>query len=129
MIGLPHETLDGMYKTVELNAKVRPDYAWCSLYQPYPNTQLGDYCKTNNLFSGQLDTIKELFSEDTVLDMPEDMKNKIIRLQRLFSLAVEFPLVRKSLPLLIKHGNIDRLTKLRDAWKRHCYAKRIFKWS
>ena len=43
MIGLPGETLEQALKTVDLNARIKTDYPWCSIYQPYPETELGTY--------------------------------------------------------------------------------------
>ena len=40
MIGLPDETLDMSFKTVELNARCKPSYSNVSIYMPYPGTEL-----------------------------------------------------------------------------------------
>ncbi len=40
MVGAPGETLDMALQTLALNRKLRPDYAWCALLQPYPGTRV-----------------------------------------------------------------------------------------
>jgi radical SAM superfamily enzyme YgiQ (UPF0313 family) len=40
MIGIPHETKDEMFATVDFAKKLRPDYAQFSICTPYPKTEL-----------------------------------------------------------------------------------------
>lgn len=49
MLGLPGETMEDAFKTVELNIVIKTDYPWCSLFYPYPGTELGSYVAQNNL--------------------------------------------------------------------------------
>lgn len=51
MVAIPDETLDMAFETVKLNIKCKPDYAWCSIFQPYPKTNIWDYCKDKKLFN------------------------------------------------------------------------------
>jgi len=100
MIGLPRETIDGALKTLDFNIKLKPTVSWVSLYQPYPGTVLGELCKRSGLFKGDSSKFKEDFFEDTVL--PLNKKGEFINLQRLFSLAVDFPILKYIIKLLIK---------------------------
>lgn len=127
MIGIPTETWGNVKETINLNQKVNPNYAWVSLYQPYPYTALGDYSKNNGLFDGNIDIINEQFSEDTVLNMPEFDKRRLINLQRLFGIVVSFPVLNIILPLLLRVKNNVFYTKIRNNWKKYCYEKKIFK--
>lgn len=43
MVGLPEESLEDMYATIEINQKLNTPYPWCSIIQPYPGTDLADY--------------------------------------------------------------------------------------
>lgn len=126
MIGLPNETFDNVLETLDLNIKVKPDYGWVSLYQPYPKTPLGEYCRINGLFDGNNDLIKTNFTEDTVLKMPEEYRNRLLNLQRLFGIIVAFPVLRNFLWILLKPKGKKFYTSLRQMWKKHCYWKRLF---
>ena len=126
MIGIPDETWDNVKETINLNIKVKSDYAWVSLYQPYPFTVLGEYCKKNNLFDGNIDIINEQFSEDTVLKMSAQDKRRLINLQRLFGVIVSIPWLRLFLPIILNVKNNKVYTKIRDTWKKYCYENKIF---
>ena len=123
MIGLPYETFKEMVETVELNVKVKPDYAWVSIYQPYPNTVLGEFCKRVGLFNGSLDGVQEKFSEGTVLNMPLKDKNRLVNLQRLFALVVKFKFLIVILDCLLNLPFEKFYTFLREEWKRYSYKK------
>lgn len=127
MIGLPNETFEQMMETLNMNIKVRPSYAWVSIYQPFPNTQLGEYCRSNNLLVGDIDDIKTLFTEDTILKFSPKEKQRLLNLQRLFSVIVEFPVLRLLISFLLSRNWTKFYTKLRDIWKKHCYWNRLFK--
>ncbi len=126
MIGIPSETWGNVVETLDLNIAVKPDYAWVSLYQPYPFTVLGEYSKKHNLFDGNIDIINEQFSEDTVLNMPQRDKRRLINLQRLFGIIVSFPWLRAFLPIILNVRNNKIYTKIRDYWKKYCYEQKIF---
>lgn len=126
MIGLPNETFKNVLETLDLNIVVKPDYAWVSLYQPYPKTSLGDYCIEKGLFDGNLDAIKENFTDETAMKMPKEYKNQLINMQRLFSLIVEFPFMRHFLWILLMPNNKSLYSMIRDRWKKYCYWKRLF---
>lgn len=123
MIGLPNEQYYQVMRTLKLNIKVRPNYAWVSLFQPYPNTQLGDYCLRQGLFDGNADLIQSNFTDDTVIKMSEEKKNRLVNLQRLFGVIVAFPILYHILPWLLKLNLLKFYTKLRDNWKKTCYRK------
>lgn len=40
LFGLPGETLEQAMATWRMNRRLRPSFAWCSIYQPYPGTEL-----------------------------------------------------------------------------------------
>ena len=45
MIGVPHETDETIWETIELNRRLRPHWIHLSVFIPYPGTPLFDYCK------------------------------------------------------------------------------------
>jgi len=40
MIGIPHETKEEMFATVDFTKKLKPDYAQFPICTPYPKTEL-----------------------------------------------------------------------------------------
>nr|QBM01211.1 hypothetical protein [uncultured archaeon] len=91
IIGLPEGSLDKDFETLELNIKCRPDYAWVSIFQPYPKTILGEYCREKGFYIGDFDDLDSNFFDSSKLNLPEKYKNQIANLQKLFALAVEHP--------------------------------------
>jgi len=49
MLGIPTETFAEMWKTFVMVKKINPEYLSPSLFTPYPETGLYDYCKEHNL--------------------------------------------------------------------------------
>ncbi|MFO0761436.1 MAG: radical SAM protein [Byssovorax sp.] len=49
IIGLPTETKAQIDKTIALNRKVKPDSIQCSIFTPYPGTDLHRYAREHNL--------------------------------------------------------------------------------
>ena len=95
MVGLPGETLKQAIETLDLNISASPTLPWCSVYQPYPRTKLGEISG----FTGA-----EGFSGDFFTSSPLKTKyrKQFDRLQKLFALAVHYKFIRKILPILIR---------------------------
>jgi len=49
MLGIPSETYSEMWQTVRMIRKINPEYYSPSLFTPYPQTGLYDYCQERNL--------------------------------------------------------------------------------
>lgn len=94
IIGLPGGSLEKDLRTLDMNIAGKPDYAWVSIYQPYPGTRLGDYCKEQGYYDGDIDTIGPNFFDKSRITIED--KHKIERLQKLFAIAVEHPYLRRS---------------------------------
>lgn len=89
IIGLPFTTLENDFETLELNIQCSPTYAWASIFQPYPKTELGLRCMQSGLYTGDFSDICGSFFEESVLNLPH--KNKISVLQKLFAVSVRYP--------------------------------------
>ncbi len=100
MLGLPGETKADIYRTIALNARLRPQWAGFSIYQPLPRTKLAEYAVERGLFDGDFSQISE-FHKVSILD--RDDKREVENLQRLAPLVVFFPWLE---------GIVDRLIKL-----------------
>jgi anaerobic magnesium-protoporphyrin IX monomethyl ester cyclase len=90
MMGLPNETVDMAFKTVELNSRIGTDYPWCSIFQPYPGTHLASYAMDCGLIGRDFspDDIKPYYSSTV---MKGKNIRKLVNLERLFVFAVKFP--------------------------------------
>lgn len=99
MVGLPYETIDNAFETINLNIKCRTSYAWASLLQPYPNTALYDFAVKNNL-------LKENYSirSDYHTSSPFKSKynNELENLHNFFAICVDFPILIPFLKYLIR---------------------------
>lgn len=92
MLGFPGETLQQAFETIKINSKIKTDYPWCSLFQPYPRTELGDYSYTMDYIEGTTDDFEHSFFKDTIIR--SDVRKEMINLQKLFFYAVKFPFIR-----------------------------------
>ena len=44
MIGIPGETLGNVFETININKELRPDRVLCTIFMPFPGTELGEKC-------------------------------------------------------------------------------------
>lgn len=99
MVGLPDETLGNVWETIFLNIKCHPSYAWASIFQPYPRTELCDYSIKNGYYQGELRQIDESYFVKSIMKL-KDIR-KIERLHHLFSVAVSYPSLIPIIKILI----------------------------
>ena len=102
MVGLPEEQVEDMFGTIELNRASRVDYACASIFQPYPGTEIYDYCLSKGLLPP--DGVPEFqgFYSTTILNLPLSQKNQINLIQKFFAIFVDFPNSVKLFPTLKK---------------------------
>jgi radical SAM superfamily enzyme YgiQ (UPF0313 family) len=121
IIGNPGETLEGALETLRFNARCSPHYAFVTMLQPYPRTDIGEYARQAGLLEGP-PSVPETFFGGSTLRIPD--RSKMQRLRRLFPLAVEFPVIRRLLPILLRVP-LDGLWALLDKlWKGYCVKHR-----
>jgi len=124
MLGLPYETLENSLETLYLNTKCKPTLGWTSLYQPYPKTPLGEFCKDHELYGGDFSDMRGSFFEDTVLECFDEKRKKELRnLQRLFGFLVSYPILKPIVKVLIKCHNNRLYDWLHIWWKNHLFEK------
>ena len=56
MLGVPQESFSAMLDTVKLNAKIKADFTYVSIYYPFPKTALYELCKKKNLLTDRIVT-------------------------------------------------------------------------
>lgn len=89
ILGLPFTNLKNDFETLELNINANPDYAWASIFQPYPKTILGEKCVKERIYTGNFSDIANNFFDSSVLNIKN--KNEISNLQKLFAISVANP--------------------------------------
>lgn len=123
ILGIPTSTLDDDMATLRFNWAVRPDFAFATLMQPYPKTEIAEFCREKGLIDGS-ETIPDSFFDDCVLRIEGKKARK--RLRMLFALSIEFIPIRWLLPLLMELP-LDGLYSLADkVWKGYCIKQREF---
>ena len=100
MLGLPGETLEQAFKTVEINIRIKADYPWCSLFWPYPRTELGEYARTHGCLGTDINEFEPSFFRHSAI--LSKYKNEFLNLQKLFFYAVRFPKLFPLIKRLIK---------------------------
>lgn len=95
MFGLPGETLQNMMETVDLNAYAFRNsekiLAAASIFYPYQQTELGDYCDSMGLIESRENSLNSHF-QDSILNVGENQRQTILSVQRNF-----LDLVRESI--------------------------------
>ena len=101
MVGHPGESLAMAFETFALNCRIRPDFVWCSLLNPYPGTDIYELCKNEGFLSKEKDFKGPDYSYFTgsPLDLPD--KNALINLQKLLDVSVRLYVPEPVLRVLI----------------------------
>ena len=102
MVCCPEETLAMALETYELNRQIRPDFVWCSLLNPYPGTEIYNYCLKKNLIPSipNFEKTSGSYFTEAPLDFIE--KKELINLQKLMNTAVQLNLPTRVLRFLVK---------------------------
>jgi anaerobic magnesium-protoporphyrin IX monomethyl ester cyclase len=101
-LGAPGETLESAFETFKLNKKIKPMYAWCSLLQPYPGTDIFEYAVQQGYMDKEYDFAH--MEHSYFMDTPIRMEHKleICNLQKIFAFSVFLRLPEKIVAFLIK---------------------------
>jgi anaerobic magnesium-protoporphyrin IX monomethyl ester cyclase len=91
MTGVPGETVDMAFQTIELNRKCNVDFMNCSLLQPYPGLEITDYAQQEGFLPLEFDFLSlEGMSYRKNPIRAADIQ-QMQNLQRFFLLCVKFP--------------------------------------
>ncbi len=84
MVGLPAEELSDLNDTVKLIKQLNPHLTICTIFRPYPGTELFDYCIEKKIFSfsDKLDGIGRLYNQD--LNVSPIQNELILKIKRSF---------------------------------------------
>lgn len=122
ILGIPGSSLSDDFETLYLNVCARPDYAWVSIYAPYPGTELGEYAKSNGYFDGDLTCIKPTYHFRSILKISN--KLQVENLHKLFALAVEYPWTLPMVKILMHLPLTPLFSLVRKFFKGWIYYKR-----
>lgn len=102
MVGIPGETLEDAIETLQLNARLKPMWARCSILQPYPPMDLYQWCKREGLFREDFenDDFEFFYLKESPLDFPGI--DQLVNLQKFFSLTAKYPFLLPLVRQLIK---------------------------
>ncbi|MBN2054043.1 B12-binding domain-containing radical SAM protein [bacterium] len=101
MLGIPGETLDEAMETVAINQRIRTEYPWASIVQPYPRTELLEIARERGVLEEDLrpeDFSASYFNRSVIKNPQQD---QLINLHRLFYIAVKAPPLLPMIRLLI----------------------------
>jgi radical SAM superfamily enzyme YgiQ (UPF0313 family) len=108
IIGLPTATIEDDLFTLETNIQYRPTYSWVSIFQPYPGTDLGDWCRKEGHYKGDYSDITDSFFDTSFLEISPEYKEQLEVLQKVWAMCVDYEylpkpeeLTYKALPKLI----------------------------
>ena len=85
MVALPNETIDDSFNTIKLNKELNIDYAWVSIFQPYPQTKLGEKAREMGLVDSW--DFPESYYYKSVLKIKD--REQFERLHNLFPLTAQ----------------------------------------
>jgi len=74
MLGIPGETSQTIKETIDLNARIKPDFMQVTAFYPYPETQLGQKCLEQGLIAREH---LDCYMEESVLELPNLSSKKI----------------------------------------------------
>ena len=102
IVGAPEESLDMALETFTLNRRIRPDFAWCSLLNLYPGTDIFKYAAENDSRDGIFNFEEADHSYFTGRQGKMHMEKEMFHLQRLIHTGVRLRLTEKMMRLLIR---------------------------
>lgn len=128
MLGLPFETREDFFKTVELCRRIKPSVSSISIFQPLPGQALTKLCIEKGFMTG-LEPMNT-FTSGSILKMPPPYVSakEILNFWRVFALYCSLP--KKYYPQIeLCEKDFENNKKLYDElidlrWKSYDYAKK-----
>lgn len=126
MLGIPTETLDDAFQTLAMNVACGVDHAAATILQPYPGTELSRWAVEQGHFHGDFDRLGYSYFDPSPFRFEDPRhRDRITNLQRLFSLAVEFPEIRRRTRALIEREP-NRLYRFLFTTRHDWMMRRVF---
>jgi len=125
MIGIPGETIENMFETIELNALLKPYIVWVSTFNPYPGTELYQVCQENDMIDEKLWDQIDSYRSDTILRDGYLSLLDFKKLRVLFRWHLNERLRNGSEE--VYHKNIEKLSALPEEQWKNGTAEKLFK--
>ncbi len=115
-------------ETLRLNIACNPDFAWSSIFYPYPRTDLGERAIRDGYYDGALDDVPETNKITSLLQWGDPrVKARVENLHKLFGVATEFPVLRPLVGRLIGLKPNRLFVLVFFLWYGYCWKTRIEK--
>jgi radical SAM superfamily enzyme YgiQ (UPF0313 family) len=115
MVGLPDETLAEVWDTVRINVKSKPTWAWFSVYQTLPRTELAQYALDRGyLKCADVSQSDATFHESSIILRNDPEGKKIVRLKNIANIIIKLPFLRAPVEKIILHLPLDAAWGLID---------------
>jgi len=135
MLGLPNETEEQVWETVQLNQRVKPDHAHVCMFQPYPGTAAHRHCIEQGLLDADDNRFDHLYTGWSRLNFTPEYKQRLFIMHKLFPLLVDHPRTEGLVRWLMKthrlNGLLEAFTRLYFgyfAYRNVYYRARIPLW-
>lgn len=127
MVGLPNETREDIFSTIELNRKGKVDEAQVTLFYPFKGTRLRDYSEEHNLFD-ENEHVSSYY-EGTVLNNPHMTRDEVIGIYKTFEIYVKSPKIFWPFVRILEYSNpISRTARsLINTFIKQGFKTRTFK--
>lgn len=109
MFCLPEETLQDAYKTIELNHKAGTHLPFCSLFLPFPNTELTNYCIEKGYLKADY-SFKDMprsFLKESVISIKD--KDEVVNLHHLSYFFIRHPWLYKNFRWAVRFKRLKPL--------------------
>ena len=127
MIGLPLlNPLEDAFNTLQFNINHRVTDSWCSIFQPYPRTALGQYCVDHGFISDdQLKYCAESFFHESRLNISN--KQELYALQKLWYFVIEGNIPLNLVNILIRGKYSRHIGDQLQDLRFQCSRKKLYK--
>ncbi len=126
IIGLPlTNPLEDALNTLQFNVNHAVTDSWCSIFQPYPRTALGQYCIDHGFINGdQVSFCSESFFHDSRLNLPN--KREIYALQKLWYFIVDGNIPLDLIQILIQGEFTKQIGDQLQELRFQCSRKKLY---
>lgn len=118
ILGLPGETLDDAFGTIEFNRKIKADFVYFTVFQPYPRLPLTEKLQAEgSLGSVEPSDFSSTFFKGSLLK--QDNITQLVNLHKFFFVVFKFPWLKPLIKLLIHlppNGFFEQVFILSYAW-------------
>ena len=116
IVGLPRTTIDNDFETLEFNFKLSPDFAHCTIFTPYPGTDLSEIAIKDGV-GCDIEKIYSTFHYKTPLNIQH--KEEVNILHKLFALTVVYPEIYSKVKDIVRNAKQISFKKYYEIFVLH----------